>query len=229
MPINGTEMKILNLNGEDMPRGQRGEICFRGRNKFMGYFKNDSETKTTIDKNGFIHSGDEGYLNEKGFLFVTGRFKELIITAGGENIPPVIIEDAIKEECKLISNCILLGDHRNYLSLMLALKTEPGPELSTTRNLSSEALRILNEIGSAAKTYDEAMQDPKIKQYIQDAIDRANKKATSNAQKVRKWIFLPNDFSMQTGELTPTMKLKRKFVLEKYSSLIEELYRNPSL
>jgi long-chain-fatty-acid--CoA ligase ACSBG len=80
-----------------------GEICFRGRNKFMGYYKQPEETIKTIDENGYIHSGDEGYLDADGFLFITGRFKELIITAGGENIPPVLIEQAIKERCRAIS------------------------------------------------------------------------------------------------------------------------------
>ncbi|CAG9317762.1 unnamed protein product [Blepharisma stoltei] len=228
-PVNGTRLKILSQSGEEVPRGTRGEICMKGRNRFMGYYKNETETKATIDKNGFLHSGDEGYLNEKGFLFITGRFKELIITAGGENIPPVLIEDTIKEECKLISNCMLVGDHKNYLALLLAIKTEPGPDLSLTRVLSGEALRILAEIGSTAKTYDEAMSDQKVKKYIQEGIDRANKRAISKAQHVRKWVFLPNDFSLQGGELTPTMKLKRKFVAQKYASLIEELYTSPNL
>jgi len=228
-PINGTRLKILSQSGEEVPRGTRGEICMRGRNRFMGYYKSEIETKATIDKNGFLHSGDEGYINEKGFLFITGRFKELIITAGGENIPPVLIEDTIKEECRLISNCMLVGDYKNYLALLVAIKTEPGPDMTLTRNLSQEALRILAEIGSPAKTYDEAMNDQKVKKYIQEGIDRANKKATSKAQYVRKWVFLPTDFSLHNGELTPTMKLKRKFVTQKYAELIEDIYRSPNL
>eukprot|EP00358_Blepharisma_japonicum_P002830 CAMPEP_0202946440 /NCGR_PEP_ID=MMETSP1395-20130829/9236_1 /ASSEMBLY_ACC=CAM_ASM_000871 /TAXON_ID=5961 /ORGANISM="Blepharisma japonicum, Strain Stock R1072" /LENGTH=101 /DNA_ID=CAMNT_0049647047 /DNA_START=1713 /DNA_END=2018 /DNA_ORIENTATION=- len=101
--------------------------------------------------------------------------------------------------------------------------------MTLTRNLSQEALRILAEIGSPAKTYDEAMNDQKVKKYIQEGIDRANKKATSKAQYVRKWVFLPTDFSLHNGELTPTMKLKRKFVTQKYAELIEDIYRSPNL
>ncbi len=102
-----------------------GEICYKGRNRFMGYYKNDQSTRETIDKDGYLHSGDVGKLDKLGNLQITGRIKELIITAGGENVAPVLIENEIKEEIKILSNCIVIGDNRRFLSIILTLKYEP--------------------------------------------------------------------------------------------------------
>lgn len=101
----GTDLKIANpdVNGE-------GEICMRGRNTMMGYLKNDKATMETIDEQGFVKSGDKGKFDEDGFLKITGRIKELIITAGGENVAPVPIEDTFKEECPPVANIMVIGE-----------------------------------------------------------------------------------------------------------------------
>lgn len=115
--INGTEIKIDNPDAEG-----NGEICYRGRHIFMGYFKDEESTRAAIDSDRYLHSGDVGRLDKKGNLIITGRMKELIITAGGENVAPVLIENEIKNSLKVVANCIVIGDRRKYLTAMLTLK-----------------------------------------------------------------------------------------------------------
>ena len=103
--IDGTEIRIFNPDKDG-----NGEICYRGRNIFKGYYKNEQATRETIDAEGFLHSGDVGKLDSKGNLQITGRIKELLITAGGENVAPVLIENAIKDELPFISNAMVIGD-----------------------------------------------------------------------------------------------------------------------
>ena len=115
--VQGTEMKIDNPDKEG-----NGEICYRGRHVFMGYFKDEQATRAAIDKDGFLHSGDVGKIDKHGNLTITGRIKELIITAGGENVAPVLIEDEVKRNLKFISNCMVIGDKKKYLAILLTLK-----------------------------------------------------------------------------------------------------------
>jgi long-chain-fatty-acid--CoA ligase ACSBG len=150
----------------------------------MGYYKQPEETIATIDSNGYIHSGDEGYLDERGFLFITGRFKELIITAGGENIPPVLIENAIKDNCRLISNVFVIGDARKFLSALVSLKAVMDPNNEPTNELGPESIRILAEIGSSATNVSEALKCPKVTEVVDKAIKDFNDHAISRAQNV---------------------------------------------
>lgn len=115
-PIPGTEIKIDNPD-----KTGQGEVCMKGRNIFMGYFKNEQATREIFDNDGYIHSGDLGTMND-GFLEITGRIKELIITAGGENVAPILIEDTFKEECPICSNIMVVGDNRKFLSAIITLK-----------------------------------------------------------------------------------------------------------
>ena len=212
----GTEGRIV---GKDLDNV--GEICFRGRNRFMGYWKNEDATLETIDNKGFLHSGDQGYLNKDRQLIISGRIKELIVTAGGENVAPVPIEDAFKERCKICSNIIVIGDLRKYLSAFITLKTD------TQGNFLPEIHSDLKEIGSESTNIIEAINDPKIKAYIEACLSEVNKKAVSRAQVIKKYKILPTDFSVETGEFTPTLKLKRKFVAQKYARQIETMYLDP--
>lgn len=214
--VSGTEGKIIGKDNDGV-----GEICFRGRNRFMGYWKNDEATKESIDSKGYLHSGDQGFINKEGNLIITGRIKELIVTAGGENVAPVPIEDAFKEVCKICSNIIVMGDFKKYLSAFITLKTNAEgkflPEaLPDIKNLESEATNII-----------EAINCPKIKAYIESCLTQINKKAVSRAQVIKKYKILTHDFSIETGEFTPTLKLKRKFVAQKYLKEIENMYQDP--
>lgn len=212
----GTETVIVNQDSDGV-----GEICFRGRNRFMGYYKNEQATVDTIDKNGFLHSGDQGYFNKDGNLIITGRLKELIVTAGGENVAPLPIEELLKERCKIISNIVVLGDYKKYLSALITLK------IDEKGNLLPEVLDEIKKLDSESTTIVEAMNDDKVKTFIKACIEEVNKKAVSRAQLVRKWTILPNDFSVDSGEFTPTLKLKRKVISQKYSKFIEKMYQDP--
>ncbi|KAG6956252.1 hypothetical protein JG687_00010710 [Phytophthora cactorum] len=213
--IDGSETKVV--PGTD-------ELIFGGRNLMMGYLKGEQQTKDTIDEDGWLHSGDCGKIDEDGFMSITGRIKELLITAGGENIPPVIIEDTIKEELPLLSNVMVIGDRRKFLSALFTLRVTVDKEGQPTDTLDEKALHVMKEIGSSATTVAEARADEKVKAYLDAGLKRANGRATSRAQNLAKYAVLDHDFSINGNELTPTLKLKRKVVYEKYESVIESLY-----
>jgi long-chain-fatty-acid--CoA ligase ACSBG len=221
----GTELRLDNPDAEG-----NGEICWRGRHVFMGYMKNDQATAEAIDDQGWLHSGDVGKLDANGFLFITGRIKELIITAGGENIPPVLIEDELKKELgAVISNVMVVGDRRKFLSCLFTIRAVPvaNPvegQYPITDEIEAGALKVMEGLGSQARTVGEAAACPKLKEWIEGGVARANKRATSNAQLIRKFAVLSQDFAIENDCLTPTMKLKRRVVAQKYASLIDQIY-----
>ncbi|XP_072037925.1 long-chain-fatty-acid--CoA ligase ACSBG2-like isoform X2 [Amphiura filiformis] len=216
----GTITKIMDPDDEG-----NGEVCYNGRHVFMGYLNMEEKTKDAIDEEGWLHSGDIGKVDSDGFLFITGRIKELIITAGGENVPPVLIEDEIKKNAPIISNCMLIGDRRKFLSMIITLKVNVHEETQEpTEELNREALDICKSIGSEATTVEEAEKCEKVKQHIQEGVNKYNAVATSNAQKVQKWIILRKDFSIPGGEIGPTLKLKRPVVNKKYKDAIDGIY-----
>ena len=160
-----------------------------------------------------------------GFVSITGRIKELIITAGGENVPPVLIEDALKDAMPALSNAMVIGDKRKFLTVLLTLQADVDLESGVpTKKLTGHALETCKEIGSTATTTEEARDDPKWKAYIDAGVKKANSQATSRAQNVGKWALLTEDFSEAGGELTPTLKLKRSVAAEKHSAAIEKMY-----
>ncbi|XP_040447244.1 long-chain-fatty-acid--CoA ligase ACSBG2 isoform X2 [Falco naumanni] len=208
-------------------RDGNGEICFSGRHIFMGYLNMEEKTKEAIDEDGWLHSGDLGKHDKDGFLYITGRIKELIITAGGENVPPVPIEDAVKDAVPIISNAMLVGDKAKFLAMLLTLKCnvdvetgEPGDDLT------AEAIEYCRKLGSKATKVSEIIssKDKAIYAAIQKGISAVNEGAVSNAQKVQKWVLLEKDFSVLGGELGPTMKLKRPVVAQKYKDQIAQFY-----
>ena len=154
-----------------------------------------------------------------------GRIKELLITAGGENIPPVIIENEMKAAMVALSNVMVVGDRQKFLAMFVSLKTEVNPESGEpTDVLAKDALYVGGQIGSSAKTVSEAINDPAWKKYIDEGMKKGNSKTTSNAQIIQKWKMLPVDFSEKAGDLTPTLKLKRNVVTKKLADAIAQLY-----
>ena len=225
----GAKIEGTNLMLHEKDKDGNGEICYKGRNRFMGYYKNEEATRETIDSQGFLHSGDVGKLDEKGNLTITGRIKELLITAGGENIPPVLIENEVKKEIPFISNAMLIGDKKKYLVMLLTLKYNTDKNGLIINEINEQYRPLLKELGSNAKTYEDFVKDKALMGFVQKGIDAANSRATSRAQEIRKWKIIPGDFSVDGGELTPTLKLKRKSAYEKYENLIEALYEDAKI
>lgn len=195
----GTELKIA----ED------GEICMRGRHVFKGYYKNPEATAATVDADGWLHSGDIGDIDKDGFLQITDRKKDLIITAGGENIAPQVIEGLLKA-IPVVSQAVVIGDRRRFLSAILTLDAE---------RVAQDAAAA----GSPAKTSAEAAACPVFNAWLMGEVNKINEKL-ARVQNIRKVTIIPSDFSVEGGELTPTMKVKRKAVNEMYAGVIESMY-----
>ena len=231
--IPGAEVKV-DHQADRGDRAGEGELCYRGRNIMNGYLANpalgaehvaliERKNREAIDGEGWLHSGDIGRVDENGMYYITGRIKELIITAGGENIAPVPIEDQIKAHCPALSNVMMIGDKRKYNSALITLKAVVDIATGTpTDALANEAL----DVDPDAKTVSAARNSEKWQQYIQAGLDKYNNGETlvSRAQKIQKFTILPLDFSENGGELTATLKLKRGPTNDKYAAVIEAMY-----
>jgi len=205
-----------------------GEIVTRGRNACMGYLWDEEKTSGLIDKDGWVHSGDLGRF-DGDFLIVGGRQKEIIVTAGGENVAPVPIEDAIKLQLKdVISNCMVVGDKKKHLACILTLKTKLDAQNQPTNDLHPDVIEWAEELGAESTTVTDLVDEDneEVKLELMAGIQKVNRKAISNAQKVHKFMIAPRDFSLGGGELTPTMKLKRHTVLEQYEKKINQMYEH---
>jgi long-subunit acyl-CoA synthetase (AMP-forming) len=197
------------MPGVEMRIAEDGEICMRGKHICKGYYKDSQATADTIDADGWLHTGDIGDLDADGFLQITDRKKELIITAGGENIAPALVEGQIKS-IGVVSQAVVIGDRRRYLSVLLTLDPDKIPEIASLA-------------GSAAKNPQEAAECARFSAYLQREIEGVNQRL-ARVQTVKKFAVLPTEFSIDGGELTPTMKMKRKVISQKYASVIEKLY-----
>ncbi|XP_077571558.1 long-chain-fatty-acid--CoA ligase ACSBG2-like [Stigmatopora nigra] len=216
----GCKVKLDNQDADG-----NGEICFWGRNVFMGYLNLDDKTREALDGDGWLHSGDIGKL-QRDFLFITGRIKEILITAGGENVPPVAIENIVKSETPIISNAMLIGDRKKFLSMLVTLKCVMDEDGRPMDKLSSEAVALCKELGVNATQVSEVVgnKDNAVYKAIQEGLDRYNAVAVSRAQMVQKFVILERDFSILGGELGPTMKLRRPIVVQMYQDKIDEMY-----
>merc|ERR1712048_801635 len=200
----------------------------------MGYMANPSfgqahlnelekKTREAIDDEGWLHSGDKGTIGVDGFLRITGRYKELIIGAGGENIAPVPIEDEIKRLCPYVSNAMMVGNKRKFNVVLLTLKAVGATgELPGGDELDGAAAKL-----SDANFISDAVKDDVFIQTITKtltAINNDENVVPMNAAKIQKFTILPRDFSVLTNELTATLKLKRSVVDEKYTAIIDCMY-----
>jgi long-chain acyl-CoA synthetase len=196
-PFKGTEIKIAD----------DGEILVRGPNVFQGYYKNEAATKETLI-DGWLHTGDVGEIDADGYIKITGRKKDIIITAGGKNITPANLEGEIKQS-QWISQCVVIGDRRPFLVALVTLDPE-------------EVQKLAAEDG-VAKDPSAWPDDERLRKLIQEHVDQVNQRY-ARVEQVKKFKILPQDFSQEGGELTPTMKVKRAVVARKYEPQIEELY-----
>eukprot|EP00981_Chlorochromonas_danica_P006596 scaffold1438_cov173-Ochromonas_danica.AAC.1 len=215
-PLAGTSTRIEPITKE---------LCYRGRHIFMGYMYNEPDTTQSFDSLGFLHSGDIAHIDDDGFVYIIGRIKDLIVTAGGENVAPTLLESNMMEEVPELSHCLVVGDKRKFLSALLTLRVEIEKSGGKTEYvLSKDSINRSKILGSIAESYSQVREDPAWRKYIDDGIERANKRAPSTAQYIRRWAWLPEDLSERHGEITPTLKIKRTAVLQKYADLIESLY-----
>lgn len=228
-PIPGTLCKLDPVSGE---------LAIKGRNIFMGYLNMEDKTSKTFDSEGYLLTGDisafddnnrpEVKVGPSGFMRIIGRCKDLIITAGGENVPPALIEHQMQTSMLALSNCLVVGDRRPFLSMFISLKCDIDSVTGEpTDRLAKDALYIASQIGSTATTVTEAASCPKFAKYFDEGMAEGNKHAASEAQYVKKWSLLPVDFSEKAGDLTPTLKLKRNVVTARLSDKMDEIYGGP--
>ena len=197
------------LPGVQVRIGEDGEILIKGPNIFKGYYRDAEATLETL-VDGWLHSGDLGRLDEDGFLFITGRAKDIIITAGGKNITPANPEHALRYN-RWISQAVVLGDGRPYLVALITLDPEEAPAFAREHDLE----------------LDEVYRSELMHAEIQTAIDAVNSHYAP-VEQIKRFEILPEDFSQPTGELTPTLKVKRSIVQQKYAETIDAIYRSPS-
>jgi len=201
--------------GKALPRTEvkiapDGEILVKGPGVFKGYFKNPQATTDTL-KDGWLYSGDVGELDAEGFLKITDRKKDLIITAGGKNIAPQNIENQLKFS-PYINDAVVIGDRRKFLVALIAIDEE---------NVIKYAQDNKIQFG----TYASLTQAPEIKQLIQKEVDKVNK-TMARVEQIKKFAILPKKLYEETGEVTPTMKVKRKYVNEAFKDTIEKMYKS---
>lgn len=218
-----------------VPESQQGEICFRGRHIMAGYMANPDfgeehieeirkKNSSAIDKDGWLHSGDKGCMDAHGMFRITGRYKELIIGAGGENIAPVPVEENLKKLCPALANVMMVGDNRKYNVALISLQAEGATgEFPGGDNLTGVAL----DVSPGVTKVSQAMNDPTWLAYIQKGLDETNNNPNvcqNNAWKIQKFKIVPRDFSIQTGEFTATLKLKRSVAEDMWKDLIDSMY-----
>src|SRR5579875_361333 len=187
-----------------------GEILITGPNVFPGYWGDEAATAEVLDSEGWLHTGDLGDLDEEGFLRVTGRKKELIVTAGGKNVAPAVLEDRLRAH-PLISQAMVVGDKRPYIACLITLDPEALEHWKQQHSRPSDA------------TADTLARDPELLAEIQAAVDEANQ-AVSRAESIRRFKVLPADFTEASGHLTPSLKVRRSVVAADFAAEIEELY-----
>jgi len=197
------------IDGSELKIAPDGEICMRGRLVFKGYLKDEAATAEALDADGWLHSGDIGVLDADDFLEITDRKKDLIITAGGENVAPQGIEGRLKA-LPGVSQAVVVGDRRKFLAAILTLDPE---RLQVVRSGANATGTTLEELAADAKVHD----------WLMEQIGEMNK-GLARVQAIKKIAILPNDLTIEGGELTPTMKVKRKVVAEKYAAVIHDFY-----
>jgi long-chain acyl-CoA synthetase len=198
-PIPGTTIKIAD----------DGEVLIKGPIVMQGYWQNDAANKEVFDSNGYFKSGDLGKIDEEGYLSIVGRKKELIVTAGGKNVAPAVLEDRLRSH-PLISQCMVVGDNKPFIAALITIDPDA---------IKPWAVANKKEGASIA----ELAKDPTLQAVIQTAVDETNK-AVSRAESIRKFIILPVDFTIAGGHLTAKLSVKRHVVSQQFAREIDELF-----
>jgi long-chain acyl-CoA synthetase len=197
-PLPGTEVRVAD----------DGELLFRGGQVFAGYWANEPATAEVLERDGWFHTGDIGEIDEEGFVRITGRKKEILVTAGGKNVAPSALEDRVRAHA-LVSQCLVVGDGQPFIAALVTLDPEIFPEWASAHGKSG-GLPSLTD-------------DPDLRAQVQLAIDDANA-AVSRAEAIRKFVILPDDWTEEGGQLTPSLKLKRNVVVRECKDEIAALF-----
>jgi long-chain acyl-CoA synthetase len=197
-PIPGTSIKIAD----------DGEVLIKGAIVMRGYWQNDVPNQEVFDGQWF-RSGDLGKLDDEGFLYITGRKKELIVTAGGKNVAPAVLEDRLRAH-PLVSQCMVVGDNQPFIASLITIDAD----------MLKGWIASNNKTGATIETL---VNDPDLHAVIQTAVDEANK-AVSKAESIRKFTILAKDFSIANGEMTAKLSLKRHVIAEHYAAEITALF-----
>ncbi|GAA3521663.1 AMP-dependent synthetase/ligase [Nocardioides daeguensis] len=197
-PMPGTAVRIAD----------DGELLFRGGQVFTGYWNNPEATAEAIDADGWFHTGDVGEVDDEGFVRITGRKKEILVTAGGKNVAPAVLEDRVRASA-LVSQCLVVGDGQPFIAALVTIDEEAFPAWA----------ELHGKTGKVADLVD----DDDLRAEVQAAVDEANK-AVSKAESIRKFAILPTDWTEEAGQVTPSLKLKRNVVMREYRDDIAALY-----
>jgi long-chain acyl-CoA synthetase len=185
-----------------------GEILMRGPNVFKEYWRNPEATAETLDEDGWLHTGDLGSLDEEGYLTITGRKKDIIITAGGKNLTPANLENDLKQS-RFISQAVMYGDRKPYPVALITLDPEEIAPWAKERGLPEDPAQLA--------------EAEEVRELVQKELDRANSNY-AQVEQIKKFKILDHDLSVETGELTPTLKVKRNVINEHYAELFESMY-----
>ena len=215
--VNRAERYKLGTVGQLIPGmaakiGDDGELLLKGKGLFQGYYRDPEATAAAIDGEGWFHTGDLATLDAEGFITITDRKKDLIVTAGGKNVAPQNIEDLLRA-LPLISQAVVLGDRRKYLAALVTLHDDEVQALAKRENLSSPVPASLTD-------------HPRLRQQVADHIAAVNAGLAPH-ERIRRFRILPRDFTEAAGELTPTLKIRRREISRRYEDVIESLYADP--
>jgi long-chain acyl-CoA synthetase len=197
------------LPGVEVELGEDGELLMRGGVITDGYYKLPVDTSESFDSDGWLHSGDLARFDDDGYVWIIGRKKEIIITAGGKNVAPAKLETILGNH-PLISKACMIGDGRKFLTMIVALDHEEAPAWAASNGLDYQDLSSFSQL-------------PEVRGEVERAVHEANQ-SVSPVEQIKKWIVVPDEWTPDSGEVTPSLKLKRKVVLDKYSDEIESLY-----
>ena len=197
------------LPGVEVKVAEDGEILVRGGNVCPGYYKDPEKSAETFDADGWLHTGDIGTMDSKGYLKIVDRKKELIITAGGKNVSPANLESLLKQH-PLIGQACVVGDRKPFVAALVVLDAETAPGWASSNGLA------FSNLGDFSR-------EPRVHAEIQKALDDANQHV-SQVEKIKRFVILPAEWTVDSEELTPTLKLKRRIIHQKYAGEIESLY-----
>ncbi len=198
-PLPGTAVRVAD----------DGELLFQGGQVFAGYWQNEQATAEALERDGWFHTGDLGEVDDEGFVRITGRKKEIIVTAGGKNVAPTVLEDRVRLHF-LIDQCMVVGDGQPFVAALVTIDRDSFP--------------LWAEQHGKTGTVEELVEDPDLRAAVQEAVDEANR-AVSKAESIRKFTILADEWTEEGGQLTPSLKLRRNVVMREFKDDVADLYQ----